>query len=142
MQVTARGEYAVRAVIAAAQRTTDGPVTAVTVAQTQHIPLGFLYSIMTDLRRAGLITTYRGSTGGYRLARPAEAITVGDVLRSVDDGVNHFGMVPPTWKWHESGIDRVWASVGHAIADIVDHTTIADVIGYDADEPTEDVSSD
>ncbi len=130
MQVTARGEYAVRAVIAAAQHPTDSPVTATTVARIQHIPLGFLYSIMTDLRRAGLITTYRGSTGGFRLARPAEAITIGDVLRSVDDGVNHFGMDPAMSKGHQSGLDRVWASVGSAIADIVDHTTIADVIGY------------
>jgi Rrf2 family protein len=133
MHVTARGEYAVRAVIAAAQRTNDGHVTAAAVAQTQHIPLGFLYSIMTDLRRAGLITTHRGSAGGYRLARPAESITIGDVLRSVDDGVNPLGTMPAVPIQRGSGINRVWESVGEAIAAIVDHTTIADVIGAGID---------
>jgi Rrf2 family protein len=133
MHVTARGEYAVRAVIAAAQRTTDRPVAATAVAQTEHIPLGFLYSIMTDLRRAGLITTYRGPTGGYRLARPAETITIGDVLRSVDDGVTQLGTAPAIPIRRGSGIDRVWTSVRQAVAAIVDHTTIADVIGSGID---------
>jgi Rrf2 family protein len=133
MQVTARGEYAVRAVIAAAQGTTDGLVTATVIATTQHIPLGFLYSIMTDLRRAGLVSTYRGSGGGYRLTRPAEAITIGDVLRSVDEGVSHLGMMPGTPMMRAAGIDRVWASVRAAVTDIVDRTTIADVISDGAD---------
>jgi Rrf2 family protein len=134
MRITARGEYAVRAVVAAAQRTTDGPVTAAIVAQTQHIPLGFLYSIMMDLRRAGLITTYRGSGGGYRLARPAEAITIGDVLRSVDDGVNQLSSVPPVPNPRESGIEQLWSSVRQAITAVVDYTTIADIIDDASDK--------
>jgi Rrf2 family protein len=129
MRITARGEYAVRAVVAAAQHTTDAPVTAAMVAQAQHIPLGFLYSIMMDLRRAGLIATYRGSGGGYRLARPAEAISIGDVLRSVDDGVNQLSSVPPVPNQRDSGIDQLWSSVRQAIAAVVDHTTIADLVG-------------
>jgi len=79
-------------------------------------------------------------TGGYRLARPAETITIGDVLRSVDDGVNQLGTAPAIPIRRGTGIDRVWASVRQAVAAIVDHTTIADVIGNGADGASADRS--
>lgn len=140
MQITARGEYAVRAVLAAAANPANAPVTATAVAVTHRIPLGFLYRILSDLRLAGLIVTHRGSNGGYRLARPATAITIGDVLRSVDDGQQGIGAARglPRQYGPDAGVDRVWAAVRAAITEIVDHTTIAEVIsdsGSTSDEP-------
>jgi Rrf2 family protein len=131
VQITARGEYAVRAVIAAAGRPGDAPATATAVSADEHIPLGYLYSILGDLRRAELVTTFRGHAGGYRLARPAGDITVGEVLRAVADGADGIGAPARRLAAQpvpHGGVDRLWASIRTVITDIVDHTTIADVI--------------
>lgn len=87
MRISARAEYAVRAVLELAVRQGDDPatpVTAETVAAQQNIPHKFLEGILGDLRRAGLVTSRRGGGGGYTLARPPARITVADVIRAVD----------------------------------------------------------
>ena len=82
MYVSARSDYAVRAMLAVAAQGQD-LVKAATLAKAQDIPLSFLQGILLDLRRAGLLHSHRGVEGGYALARSASLITVGDVLRAV-----------------------------------------------------------
>ncbi len=84
MRISARADYAVRAVLELAVHGDDGPVKAETIATTQDIPHKFLEGILGDLRRAGIVDSRRGGGGGYRLARAADAITVADVIRAVD----------------------------------------------------------
>jgi len=64
--------------------TPPGPVKGERLASSQEIPLKFLENILTELRRAELVATQRGAEGGYRLARPADEITLADVIRAVD----------------------------------------------------------
>ncbi|MEW9550107.1 Rrf2 family transcriptional regulator [Nonomuraea sp. NPDC050783] len=83
MRISARTDYALRAVseLAAAP---PGPVPAERIATAQNIPRRFLDNILLQLRRAGLIHSLRGPEGGYWLARPAEEITLADVIVVVE----------------------------------------------------------
>ncbi len=84
MELTKRGDYAVRAMLALA-RAPQGRLTSVRrIAEEMSIPVRFLPQVMGDLAAAGLVAATTGRAGGYRLARPAAAITLLDVIESVE----------------------------------------------------------
>src|SRR5215472_13077565 len=83
MRLSARSDYALRAVIELAAAGT-GHVTADQLARTQVIPGKFLEAILTQLCRAGLVRSQRGPEGGFWLARPADEISLADVIRAID----------------------------------------------------------
>src|SRR5512139_2215361 len=78
VDISARTEYAVRAMLALARAQADavGPLSVDTLAQRQDLPRKFLESIVADLRTAGLVVSTRGARGGYTLARPASRVSV------------------------------------------------------------------
>ena len=84
MRISAKADYAVRAVAELAAADGDKPVKAERVATAQGIPLNFLENILGELRHAGIVRTHRGAEGGFRLARPADEVTVADVIRAVE----------------------------------------------------------
>src|ERR1700689_1539587 len=83
MRLSARADYALRAAIELAAAGT-GHVTADQLARAQQIPGKFLETILTQLRRAGLIRSQRGPDGGFWLARPAAEISLADIIRAID----------------------------------------------------------
>ncbi len=83
MRLSARADYALRAAIELASAT-DGHVTADRIARAQQIPGKFLETILTQLRRAGLIRSQRGPEGGFWLARPAAEISLAEIIRAID----------------------------------------------------------
>ncbi len=84
MELTKRGDYAVRAMLALA-RAPQGRLTSVRrIAEEMSIPVRFLPQVMGDLAAAGLVEAMTGRAGGYRLARPATAITLLDVIEAVE----------------------------------------------------------
>ena len=95
MRVSAKSDYALRALIEMAGRTDSTPVSAEELGRLQDIPHGFLQAILADLRRAGVVVSQRGQSGGWRLAGKAEAISVADVIRAVDGPlVSVYGLRP------------------------------------------------
>jgi len=88
MNASVKCEYALRAVLdlALAGSSTAGPIRIADIASRQQIPQKFLETILSDLRKRGLLESRRGAEGGYMLARPAETITVGEVVRAVEGG--------------------------------------------------------
>ena len=127
MYVSARTDYAVRAMLSVAS---DHPrlVKAASLAAAQEIPLSFLQGILLDLRRAGLLHSHRGVDGGYALARPADEITVGDVVRAVGGALTTVrGLPTATATYHgaATGLGDVWVAVEEAIEGVVDHRTLA-----------------
>src|SRR3990167_8324333 len=84
MQISAKGEYAIRAVLDLALQRERGLTPIQEIAARQGIPQRYLEQVLLALKRAGLLGSKRGSTGGYHLTRPGDAITVGDVLRAVE----------------------------------------------------------
>jgi Rrf2 family protein len=129
MYVSARTDYAVRAMLAIAA---DHPhlVKAAALAAAQDIPLSFLQGILLDLRRAGLLHSHRGVDGGYSLARPAEDITVGDVVRAVGGALTTVRGLPTTTMTYHGvaiGLKDVWVAVEEAIEGVVNHRTLAEL---------------
>ena len=84
MRISAKADYAVRAVVELAADDGEKPVKAERIATAQEIPLNFLENILGELRHAGLVRSHRGAEGGFRLAKPAAEITVADVIRAVE----------------------------------------------------------
>jgi Rrf2 family protein len=85
MKLNAKTEYALLAMVQLAEEHALGqPASMRLLAERQPIPDGFLVQILQDLRRAGLVTSTRGATGGYRLARPPAEITLGDVVCAME----------------------------------------------------------
>jgi len=84
MHVSAKVDYAVRAVIELAGSSRQSPRRLRDIAEAQAIPLAYLADILTHLRSAGVVSSQRGSDGGYWLARPAEEVNLGSIIRAVE----------------------------------------------------------
>lgn len=137
MHVSARTDYAVRAMLAVAAHH-PGVVKTAALAASQDIPYAFLQGILLDLRRAGLLYSHRGTDGGYALTRAPDDITVGDVLRATNGAITTIRGLPAavaTYHGVASGLAEIWLSVHRAIEDIVDHTSLADLIASSQPAP-------
>ena len=88
MKLTAKGRYAVTAMLDLAVHTGNGPVSLADVAERQEISLAYLEQLFAKLRRADLVNSVRGPGGGYQLARVADAISIADIVESVDESVD------------------------------------------------------
>jgi Rrf2 family protein len=129
MRVSAKVDYAVRAgaELAAAA---DGPVKGDRIAQAQQIPLKFLENILLDLKHAGLVQSQRGAEGGYWLARPAEDISLADVIRAVEGPIaNVRGLRPEQVEYGGAAeqLRDVWIAVRANLRAVLETVTLADV---------------
>jgi Rrf2 family iron-sulfur cluster assembly transcriptional regulator len=88
MRLTTKGRFAVTAMIDVALNGTRGPVTLAAVSERQRISLSYLEQLFGKLRRHGLVESVRGPGGGYNLARPADAVSVADVILAVDEPID------------------------------------------------------
>jgi Rrf2 family protein len=128
VRISAKADYAVRA--ACELVGSDGPVKGDHIAESQGIPLKFLENILIEMRHAGLVRSQRGRDGGYWLARPADEITIADVVRSVEGPLaNVRGEAPE--DVHYSGpaeaLEHVWIAVRANLRAVVENVTVADV---------------
>ena len=129
MRVSAKTDYALRAMaeLAAAP---PGPVKGERLASSQEIPLKFLENILTELRRAELVASQRGAEGGYRLARPADAISLAEVIRAVDGPLaNVRGERPDTVSYSGPAgpLQDVWLAVRTNLRAVLETVTLADL---------------
>jgi Rrf2 family iron-sulfur cluster assembly transcriptional regulator len=85
MRMSTKGRFAVNALIDLALREPAGPVALATISQRQQISLSYLEQLFSRLRKEGLVESTRGPGGGYTLGRPAERITVADIVSAVDE---------------------------------------------------------
>ncbi len=130
MHISARSDYAVRAVVALAAAGGTGPVKSEIIATGQGIPQKFLESILNDLRHAGLVRSQRGPDGGYWLNRPAKDIFVADVIRAVDGPMATVrGQRPEDIVYAGSAapLQRVWIAVRHNLRDVLENVTVAHI---------------
>jgi Rrf2 family protein len=127
MRVSAKSDYALRALIEMAGRTDGTPVSAEELGRLQDIPHGFLQAILADLRRAGVVVSQRGQSGGWRLARPAAEVSVADVIRAVDGPlVSVYGLRPESVTYNESAevLQHVWIAARRSLRDVFETVTI------------------
>ena len=131
MRISAKVDYAARAMCELASHTGDAPLKAEQIANAQQIPLSYLENILVDLRRAGFVRSLRGQVGGYRMAKPASSITVADVIRAVEGPLADVrGIRPEGIEFHGSAtaLRDVWLATRVSLRNVLEHVTIADVV--------------
>ena len=88
MKLSTRGRYGIQTMYDLALNADNGPQSIKAIAERGGMPEAYLEQLIAALKRSGLVTSTRGAQGGYMLARPADAISVGDVLRVLEGGLN------------------------------------------------------
>jgi len=129
VRVSAKVDYALRAMLELAAA--GGLVKGEQLATAQGIPQKFLESILIDLRHAELVASRRGVEGGYALARPAERISVADVIRAVEGPIATVRGARPEdveYVGAAAGLRPVWLDLRSAMRDVLEQTTLADVV--------------
>lgn len=84
MRFSAKGEYGIRAVLDVALYADKGPVAVKDISRRQNVPIRFLEQVMNALKKGGIVESYRGASGGYKLARAADKITLAEVVAAVE----------------------------------------------------------
>ena len=137
MKLSKRGEYALRSLINLGIAAKVGrPLLRVTeLAKAEDLPVKFLEQVMQQLREAGHLESVRGKHGGYRLAKPAAQIHVGEIVRLIDGPLAPIGCVSQTAYEpcnfpdpDHCGLRMLMLDVRNAIAAILDRYTLADVV--------------
>ena len=136
MLVTQKKQYALRAIFELARQQGGEPVKNSTIAEAQAIPLRFLEVIMGQLKRAGIVDSKRGFTGGYTLVQSPEQIRVGDIFRVLDKEDNVETCMACTSKGNcpflgDCVFMGLWDQAQRAMDAVYDRTTIQNLIDRD-----------
>jgi Rrf2 family transcriptional regulator, cysteine metabolism repressor len=122
MRISAKGEYAIKALLDLALQRERGLIPIQEIAARQAIPQRYLEQVLLSLKRAGLLTSKRGSTGGYHLTRDPEDITVGAVLRAVEG-------TRATFQANASAdLADLWLEISEAVSKVVDRVTFGELV--------------
>ena len=130
MRMSAKAEYAVRAMTQLASVDGGGLVKTDDLAKAQGIPAQFLVDILSDLRSDRLVRSHRGREGGYELARPAAEISIADVLRCIDGplaSVRDIGLGDLPYSGPTKALTDVWRALRASMRSVLETTTLADV---------------
>jgi Rrf2 family protein len=130
MQIPRRVDYGLRAVIYLSNRDPEKCCPIAEIAKQQRVPRKFLEKIVQDLIRSGLIKSKRGSSGGYTLARPAEDISLFDVIQAIEGPLAVNACLDEHLGCDQSPsctMQGVWSDVQRKITEMLTQTTIADL---------------
>jgi Rrf2 family protein len=132
VRITAKVDYAVRAgaelAAHAAAKGGKVPMKGEAIATAQAIPVRFLESILAELRRSGIVASQRGSDGGYWLARPADEVSVADVIRAVEGPLADVHGTPPeevSYDGPAASLQHVWVATRVALREVLETTSLA-----------------
>ncbi len=130
MRMSAKAEYAVRAMVQLATVGDDVRVKTDDLAHAQGIPPQFLVDILSDLRTDRLVRSHRGREGGYTLARPGSEISIADVLRCIDGplaSVRDIGLGDLPYSGPTAALTDLWRALRASMRSVLEETTLADV---------------
>ncbi len=130
-----KGEYGVRLMVQLARHHGGGPISLAGVAAEEDLPRAYLEQLVVSLREAGLVTSTRGAHGGYQLARPPEAIAMGEVLRALEGPIAPMICASDDPE-HATTCDRSarctvnvrWVRVRDAVTGALESMTLADLV--------------
>ncbi len=124
LNISVKGEYALLALLDLATQRAGEPVKIASIAKRQKIPQKFLELILAGLKQGGFVESRRGAEGGYLLARAADSIHVGEVLRFVERGRGQRGSPRPRGEDPFAGM---WVDVEKQVNRILDDRSFADL---------------
>ena len=132
MKLSTKGKYSLRAMIDLAQFSGEEAVSISSISQRQSISESYLEQLFAKLRKAGLVLSIRGAQGGYRLAKPSDTISVGDVLRALEGNLEAVECSAHTDEGCQ-GADLcvtkyVWQRINESIAKTVDEMMLSQLV--------------
>jgi len=135
VMLSSKAKYGLKAMVHLAEREGRGPVLIAEIAETERIPKKFLDTILLELKNHGLLSSKKGKGGGYTLARPAERIMAGEVIRILDGPLapvpcvsrSAYRPCPDCQDEATCAVRGVMQDVRDAMAAIVDNTTLIDM---------------
>jgi len=130
MRMSAKAEYAVRAMAHLAAAPPGVLIKTDDLAKAQGIPAQFLVDILANLRADRLVRSHRGRDGGYELGRPADQVSIADVLRCIDGplaSVRDIGLVDLPYSGPTAALTDVWRALRASMRSVLEETTLADV---------------
>ena len=137
MYISAKVDYATRVLLTLAA--SDGaPMRGETLANEQQLPVRFVENTLVELRRAGLVTSQRGSDGGYRLGRPASEISIADIIRALEGPLAEVHGLRPDQRSYEGPaehLQHVWIALRAAMRGVLETTTLDTVLSGTLPEP-------
>ena len=141
VQISQKCQYAVRAMFELAKRVGTGPVKVGDIAEAQAIPPRFLEAILNQLRKGGVVESWRGAAGGYALVRAPHNIRLGEIIRFVEGPINPVaymaGSTDNKCPLHGDCVFlEVWEEAEKAMATVFDQTTFQDLIDRQASKST------
>ena len=130
MRLTTKGRFAVTAMMDLGMRQTGGPVTLAAISERQHISLSYLEQLFGRLRRAKLVSSVRGPGGGYNLARPAQNVSVADIIVAVDEPLDatQCGGKENCLDDQRCMTHDLWANLNAKMVEYLDSVTLADLV--------------
>ncbi len=134
MRLTTKGRFAVTAMIDVAMRQDQGPVTLAGISARQEISLSYLEQLFGKLRRHEIVESVRGPGGGYHLARPAQDVTVADIIIAVDEPIDatQCGGKENCHGSEEHGVrcmtHDLWATLNAKMVDYLDSVSLKDLV--------------
>jgi len=133
MQISQKCQYALRAVFELAVRAKEAPIKVGDIAEAQAIPVRFLEVILNQLKRGGFLESRRGNAGGYALARPADELTMGEIMRYVEGPFRPVTCTVGNSEercplYGECVFLEVWDEAREAMSGVFDRTTFADLV--------------
>jgi len=127
MKISAKGEYALKALLDLAFQYGKGLIPIQKIASRQKIPQRYLEQVLLQLKRSGFLQSRRGSTGGYALNRPPGEITVGEVLRAMEGKLTAFELGGRGPRGEAVDLAELWHEISEAVSAVIDRTTFADL---------------
>ena len=130
MRISAKVDYAVRAAVELAAAGEE-PVKGEVIAEAQEIPLKFLENILGELKHTGIVASRRGAQGGYWLAKPADEVTLADIVRAVEGPLASVRGEAPEELRYKGGarpLQRVWIALRANLREVMETVTLADVV--------------
>ncbi|HIS29392.1 MAG TPA: Rrf2 family transcriptional regulator [Candidatus Avamphibacillus intestinigallinarum] len=133
MKISTKGRYGLTIMIELARKFGEGPTSLKVIAKDNDLSEHYLEQLAAPLRNAGLIRSIRGAYGGYVLAREPKDITSGDIIRVLEGPITPVEGIED----EEPAKQALWLRIRDAVKDVLDKTTLDDLIHYDDNEPHE-----
>lgn len=131
MKISTKGRYGLTVMIELARNYGEGPISLKSIAEEKDLSAHYLEQLAAPLRNAGLIRSIRGAYGGYTLAREPENITAGDIVRVLEGPITPVEGI----EEEESAQQALWMRIRDVVKDVLDTTTLQDLMLYDDKEP-------
>ncbi|WNF37628.1 Rrf2 family transcriptional regulator [Bacillaceae bacterium IKA-2] len=127
MKISTKGRYGLTIMMALAKKSGEGPVSLKSIAKDYNLSEHYLEQLIAPLRNALLVKSVRGAYGGYMLAKEASIITAGDIIRVLEGPISLVEVLED----EEPAKRDLWIRIRDAVKDVLDNTTLEDLINYE-----------